>query len=438
MKIEPVRKSKWGRVGKVALFVGTVLLCLAGIAYSRTDLSAAAGSYDKNRDAAKEMGLCITGQEAAKLYEVQAEGNGAHLLEDLIKAIEPHSSLRLTLSKYNEVQVLDAWRDINPHIPTLKIALAKRHLIFQRTFPRPIDSNRGLRPLFELVRLMVFRADIAAKKNDCKLAGDLLRLAANLSIHLADEPCLNALELRASAAMVIEAEIKRLIPQQIHDLIWQNVFAETLAALDHPYEVRRVLQVEHWTWLWAGQILLGDTTVGTLKDMGWKKEERKPDITLAGGFIPRFRAANLSRFHQYYVEVIGNLPKDPHDFVGITNSMTKAYSAIDYSDTALSYSYLRHSIMSFVGLPCCIHLVDSIGDETTQRNVLFQALSISRERAADHKGLPLTGRYVQDFGGRTLGFDQTRDEWIVYSVGRNGMDEHTKRYSDDFIVRLPK
>ena len=433
---------KWGKVGKVAIIFFTFILLAAGFAYSRTDLGEAASKYDQNLEAAKKAGLCFTGQDASKLFEVSDKDNGALLLGDVLKAIENHHlDSPYQIDKYSDQEIIDAWEAFGPDLPTLRDALSKPKVIFPRKFTTPEFYSKNFHKLAALPRLIVRRARIAAKHDDIERAADLLSLAARLSVHLADEPTLDGMMFRASSASTIEKELRRLIASHGHDRKWLAVLDDTLAILDRPYDVRRVLQYEHWSWLWVGKILLGDNSSGTLTDLGQRKEDSLPNITYAGKSIPRFRTANLSRFHEYYVEALLGIPNDQNDFVGITKSMMKAYSGIDSSDTSVSFSFLRFQPMSTSSDVGSIELVELVEVETTQRNVLLQTLAFAKSGANPAHGLPLSGRFAMDCGGLKLGLDHTKDGWIVYSVGKDGKDDHLApppAYSDDFIVPLVK
>ena len=420
------KKSKWGKVGKVSIYFLVILVCAyAGLA-QYFGITSAANAYKRNRDAAKQAGLWFDAADARSFYEVSDQDNGAILLGDYKKAI--HAFLQLP-KDMPEKKYLAEFAKLEPYIPTLKRAAARKKIQFRKVLKNPYDGIEQALNLSTTVSEFSKRAEFAVKQNERTLGHDLLVIAAQLSIHITDEP--DYIRTRIGAADAIEQVIRILIPVYGHDPYWRSVFGETMEILDHSYDLRSYIKFRHWMNIWSGQIVYGDTSMGTLQDLGLKPEDSLPSKYLLGKFTPRYGTAVLSRLHEIYAAVWNGLPNNPDDTEGLVKSLTQMRVTSTYPD--LSYELAADADFDFITLG---RLMDV---ESAQRNVLLQAIALIKPNAKPENGLPLPGRYRADVRGGQIHLIREAKGWIIYSVGRNGKDDHARPLPaiiDDFIVHL--
>ncbi|MBI1331350.1 MAG: hypothetical protein GC165_00570 [Armatimonadetes bacterium] len=209
----------------------------------------------------------------------------------------------------------------------------------------------------------------------------------------------------------------------------REAFASLLDGMDKPYDLRDSVRIDHWRAVWAGSVLMGDTSKGTFRDLGYTDEDRLPGVLMAGRRLPLFGKAQLSQVHEYFANVEKGLPRDPSDFEQAKKVLSK--STIWTSRLDLSKSLLRN----FPGLTDFAWIDDFVA-EMARRNVIRQALALM-DFGVRAKALPLGGRATLDTDGKPLRLSHQKNGWVVYSVGQNGVDQLNfsgPMVKDDFII----
>lgn len=423
MNPESQPRSKWGKVGKVAIIFFVVLLCIAGIAYSSTDIGEAAGSYEKNREAAKQAGAVFDNESAALLYRVPVDDNAAPIILNALKTIEPF------LDKVNDKKLPDSdfvkiWLKLEPSFKTLERGCQKGHMIFDHDYTTPTYQET---PEFTWtrawIRTMMRRASIASKGNDINLTTALLTSAAKLNNLQSENPEPISTQFRISGSTTISLGLARIFQVHGQDSQWQKLITEVLKILDKPWDLRPIFRRQHWS-----SIGIIDVSLDPEKYVGDRSAEE-----LALRWIPCIRKAFLSRMHHYYAFAINSYPTDLYDYT----ALYKHGKDLDVlsSQGGLSMRFPIIALMEIGTFPF------SLQCEAAQRYALMQALEMIRLKQNPAKGLPLKGRFAVDVDGKPFRIKQKKGQWIVYSIGKDKVDDggtEVSTYKGDFVVHLPK
>jgi len=416
--------KKWRKALKISTIFVVILLAIAAVCYRIFGISDAAATYSKNLDAAKRAGFWFDNAAVMQRMNIPESDNGLLLLRPLMRTMEEKEKQANTKTADELFEL--RWSIVEPSLPLVEQAVDKPHLGPKFDLKEPYEGYKEFGPLRTIFSTLVKGIDVFIKKGQTKNAQKLLMTASVFAAHLRQDlmrpiPAINA-------ADDVEGKIRKLIPRFGHDPAWLAVMTRALAILDLPWDLHDHLKFSHWESLWGAERLLGRT--GSLEDLGLKREDSRPTEYTLGKLMPGFAAANLSRIHEYYVDILNRLPKDPNDFVGIAKVLQTSPSH-DYKD--LSYKTLNQigdSEYQFGGL---------YETERAQRNVLRQAITVLQSRLDLSQGLPLKGFSMLDRNGKPLGLEHLKGGWIIYSVGPNGKDDHSvppPAYVDDFIVHL--
>ncbi|MEI8283154.1 MAG: hypothetical protein WCG75_12165 [Armatimonadota bacterium] len=431
-KSEPLQKlNKWAKVGKVAAIFFTFLLVIIGLAYARTDVGTAAANYDKNLTAAKAAGLCFTSADVARHYKVPDDENGALLTGELVKTVEALNKKYDYSTTISDQDFLVYWKELEPCLPALRIAVDKPHFIFKRKLNTPWFSTQDTGAIATFVSRAMRRVKIAALSGQKEVAFDLLTICTKLAVHLGEEPSIDAVYRRKAASGFVEKSICDLIPRFGKDKEWQSLSLNILTLLDKPYDLNTAIRCEHWSEYTAAEILMGH---GDTKELGLGNDDAIRPATTLSKFIPRFKAANISRLNQLNAELVAQLPNDLRDLTSTTKALQDFENkVVDPEILNLSYKFMQDlgSQFSYLGI--------NLEEDFAKQNTLRQALWLLKSGTDPAKGLPISGRFTRDIGGGKILLDHMPKGWVVYSVGKNGKDQHTTpppAYIDDFIVHL--
>jgi hypothetical protein len=431
------KKSKWGKVGNAALILLTMLLCIAGIAYSFTDVGKAAGQYDKNHDEAVKLGMVFDAKSCAALYQVP-EGEDAYpAIMVPLKALSEvaKDSYPPTLT---DDQFLQRWSGHEADFLSLENVAKAKHFVDQTdlsTHQKGTDDHFAL--LKGTIKSLMFRLRIASKQNDFALAQRICRLASKLVASIDEEPVLYASLVRVACESIAHVDLKVVLAHHGTEEKWQDLLAETLATLDKPYDFRPGIRREHW-----------DDLHGALVYLGSESDPRLQTPTEGNGFdggyggipteikllrlVPRYKRATIARMEEGFNITLRDYPKDLNDIDAITKSFRNADDALNHE--GLSYKLTQMVIMSFE------QMAKSVKSTAVQRYTILQALTLLSTHQDPNKGLPLKGRFALDLDGAPLRIKHFPKGWIVYSVGRNRTDDGGIRDSssskDDYVVNL--
>ena len=421
------KKSKWGKVGKVAIIFFTFILLAAGFAYSRTDLGEAAGKYEGNLSEAKRLGLITTEAELANRYAIPSSDNGAELVAGALPKI---ALLRKDgKDSLPDSQLESKWIEFEPWIVALEAASQRKSLIFKHDRSKlPLEDLSESSYVKEWVGFLVRSARLAVKKNQVEKASRCLNLAAFLSSSADDEGTFLGMLVRDGCASMIERVLREMVPKLGGQPAWLKVIDSTLNRLDQPYDFRAALQVEHFMDS-ATVVPLVNNPKKFYKDIGGGD----PDSRLIyARFFPRMREASLARLSGGFIAAMKDLPNDPYDFNGVQKSMNH----LDDLGGHAGLSYLASRGVIFPSR----EILHSIRKEVGQRNALIQAVAIIKRKANPQSGLPLTGHYRLDADGKPIRIRRKGSGWIVYSVWGDMTDDkglESTNNRGDWVVHLP-
>ena len=424
------KKSKWGKVWKVAIVLFTVLLSVAGIAYSLTDVGEAASSYEKNRDRAKSLGLVFDQQSAELLYHVAPVENAFPEIEEPLKAMR---TLDDTFSepgeksiKHTDAEFLQQWASHSKEIKATERLSLRKHYLRNHAVRGPMfDGSPEYGWTKSLVRVLVRRCKIAGTKNDLTTVARLLPCAAKIAVMLDDDPNVMASLVRASCDVIITAELRNMVTFHGREPSWQTAISKVLTILDKPYDLRPMIKRQHWTSYHAAQVFLGAE-----KDSDSFFQENRVQFLMLR-MVPRFRYATLSRIHEYYNRQLERYPTDIRDYAMIEKDAANAGQFINQETFSFSLAGLVSP--TYVDVPKGIHR------NVVSRYAVSEALEILRRKQDPNDGLPLKGRFANDLDGKPLRIKHLAKGWIVYSVWKNGTDDGgvvTKGLQNDYVVDL--
>lgn len=423
-----IRPNRWAKPIGITIVVVTILLCIFGVAFSRTDLGYAAKNYQKNHDRGVQLGLVYTTEDAQRIYQVPPEENGAALVSKVLSV--PQQNHWENEKKLTEASVKAKWDVFQSAVATLEEASKKKHLIFPRDRSNPINIMfPEFSQIRNWVRLLNKMATFSVEHHDPKSAERYLTLSAYLATASDEEGVLIAALVRVGSTIEIETRLREILEAHGRQSEWREVVEATLKRLDKPYDPKRIMQLEHWFGFTAAEMVMKDpVTFGSV--MG---SSSVPAQLRFAKFIPQFKKANLSRIDEAYGIIVGGLPSDPYDVV-----TTK--KAFEQADQYMSAHGLSYTILSIVA-PVFANAGDAMAREVAYRNTLFQAVELLKTGQDPKKGLPLKGRYSLDLDGSPLHLKLVNGVWVVYSIGPDKVDNGgapIKEQKGDWGVRLPK
>ncbi len=423
-----VKPNRWSRPIGISVIVVTILICIFGAVYSRTDLGEATRDYQKNHDRGVQLGLVYTPEDAQRFFQVPPEENGASLVAKVLNV--PQQNHWDNEKKLTEASVKAKWDVFESSVATLEEASKKKYLIFPRDRSNPINMTFPEFSQFRTwVRLLNKMASFSVEHNDPKNAERYLSLAAYLATASDQDGVLIAALIRVSSTLEIENQLKNILDAHGTQVEWQNVVESTLKRLDKPYDPKRIMQLEHWFGVTAVEMVMKDpATFGS--EMG---SSSIPAPLRFAKFIPQFKKANLSRIDQAYNLIVGGMPSDPYDLVATSKAFKQA-------DQFMMSQGLSYTILS-IAAPVFSNAGEAMAREVAYRNTLFQALEILKKRADPKAGLPLKGRYALDLDGSPLRLKLVNGSWMVYSIGPDKIDNNgapMKEQKGDWGIRLPK
>ena len=182
----PEKKSKWGKVGKVALLFVALIVVSYAIAAQVMGISSAAGRYQESHDAAKQAGLWFTGEEAAVYMNVPLGDNGAPEIDKLLEIV--NSQEYYDLSKVSAPDFLHLWGKVKPLLPDLRAALLKPRFSWSIDPKDPYERRPKVYVLPKLVGVLLREMTIARREGKQEDACDLLNLSEELSARIDEDP----------------------------------------------------------------------------------------------------------------------------------------------------------------------------------------------------------------------------------------------------------
>jgi hypothetical protein len=440
------KPSKWGKVGKVSMIIATILLCLFGLAYSLTDISEAASHYDKNRDEAKKLGLPFSSTEINRLRIVPEEDNAAVILTPILGRIKE------VFKKYDYKDPFDAfvksnWSKIQADYPSIERASRRKTLVFKRDLRNPYDAEM---PEFANLRnwigCIISKAKEAANKGNRELATSFLATAARLGVLIDKDQFIAAITIRTSTIAKVQSELKRWIPIVGKDPSWRHDIHEILTIIDKPYDLRPGFRSMHWNSLYAAEIILGvrpddrhQVESNYPEDVYPNMESMKREAKYFK-MVPRYTKASLSRIDEYYVLVLANYPSDLYDFAALDALSKKVESFTDMTRFGWRLG-LSLRVTEYVAPFYSLDFRKSFHREFVQTNLLYQTLALLESGKSPEGGFPLKGSKMLDMDGAPLRSKKTNKGWILYSIGRDGVDDggdDDPKRPRDFVVHLPK
>ena len=424
------KKSKWGKVGKVSLIMLTVLLCVAGVLYSLTDVGKAASKYNANRDRAKKLGLVFDATDAAKLYPVSLQDNAYPEIKGPLETLSQLDDTSKDKKITNE-EFLISWQIHSADFVALERACEKTHLIPN---DKPIQAKEGATPHFvwmkAATRALMRRAELCADRGEVELGHRIFRTTAKFTVMVDNDPWLMATLVRLSLDGIITKEIKSILTYHGRDPRWQSILQEALTILDKPYDFKPWIKREHWSAIHFSNVLLGADQPERRANFDFDQTGQDDHDSIPMEFkllraVPRMRSASLSRLHEGFSVALEKYPSNVRDVFDVEKALKE------------SNEYFNNDGLSF---RVCFFLVnvgpaESLIRNTVNRNATMQALEILRRNLDPAKGLPLEGRFALDVDGKPLRLKHLQKGWIVYSVGKNKVDDggQNQKYPDDDV-----
>lgn len=421
-------KSRWSKPLAVGAIVGTILVCIVGVAYSKTDIGEAAKDAQKNKAEAEAQSLLFTSDQVAKLYSVPDAENGASLVKEVLNVVKENAwdSQRVTEQMVAQKQAV-----FDSAFAKLEEASKRKYLIFKRPLSSP---NAIMYPEYSniksWVKFLCLLAHLASERGDAAKAQRYLGVAAHLSTVTDSEGILISVLVRVATAIIVETELKEIFAAHGKEPAWQQAIEKTLQRLDKPYDAKKILMLEHWFAVSAVDEVMKDPSAFYSSFGG---SSGTPMSLRAGKYIPRFKEANLSRINKAYAVAAALVPSDPYDFV----KTKTAYRSLEESSMKQGMSYTLLSIVA----PVFSQSIIAMSREVSYRNALLQAVTLVKQGQDPRRGLPLKDRHRFDLDDKDLRIKQVNGRWVIYSVGYNLSDEggvELNNLKGDWVIKLPK
>lgn len=449
------KPSKWGKVGKVSFIIVLVLLCIVGGAYSFTDIPSASRAYERNLQAAKDAGVAMSSEDADRIRTVNEEDNAASLVlqaeknfAELDKQFQNERQKEMSrmfeennyrTPKYytNDARLVRTWKALEPDFKLLEQASRRKTLVFQYDLRDPYASDISDRGRFKhWIAIIVQKAHLSEQVGDIVEARRMICTAARLATLIQEDAIFDSILKRISASIIVQDELAKWLRSHGTSQAWRAVIRDAATALDNPFDLRPTFRIHHW----ASQFT-------TEKLVGWRKGPGPPDSQLddAGPsygstennvqllrLVPRFGQANVSRVHEYYAKALKSYPEDLWDLSALHQHMAPLTTSME--GNALSIQVAQFAIPGFYDFD------KSMARCAARTNVILQSLAIL-ENGHPKGVLPLSGHHSKDIDGKPIRIRKLPGGWIVYSIGRNGVDDggdDDAKSPKDFVVRLPK
>ena len=419
------KKSKWGKVGKVAAILLSFLLLAAAGAYTWTGIPSGAAYYPKMKKAAEGAGLFFDEKQVLALTTVPDADNAALIIEKVTvpKIEEPY---------YLNLKVINQkWKEIEPGLRQLELAETRKYFVSKWDYnDRKRDHSESPRSLSRAASwvstLNYIAMGLLETPTDARLPR-CVRVAARLTGEMDQDHTINAMSLRLSNSLGLDSTIRKLIPRSVGNPALLVALDDALKSLDRPYDLVNLMKVENFRGILTVEYFLDRSP----KAEAFDGEYGLPVEISKWSTLPRFREANLARIHEYYSIVASQLPQDPYNFEGLDRAMDRGLPVLEHED--LSSAVLRYGMRVPNDFPRRIRM------ENSYRNALMQAVAILKAHADPAKGLLLGGHHKWDLDGSPIRIAKLPKGWVVYSVGRDlkddgGVDAITR--PPDYVAHL--
>lgn len=415
MKEKRFKGRKWSKVGIVLVTALIVIFSGIAIAYGKTDLREAVDAHKENHTEAEKQGLTVTLNLIGSVYTVPEYENGANLVS------QAHGILIQNqwdeMQNITEKMVRGDDRELEMVLAKLDDASKRKHLIFRRDLTNPLSYDnaqvRGaqLQNVDSVVRFLTRLAHFAADRSDLWRAKKCLDMAASISGMTDEDGTVLATLARVEAADLIHRELRSIIERHGKSKPWRDeVIESALVKLDRPYDIKRMVRIEH---CFATSVI--DRLLTDPKSVYSEAGEESPTpvaMALPKNFnytklIPTFKKANQSRIDEAFAAVASKLRSDNYNAV-------EAERAFDEMETRAHKDDLSYMLLSVVA-PSFSSVNRALATESAYRNALFQSLQILKTGQNPQNGLPLKDR-IWDSDGSKLRLVSIEGKWIVSST----------------------
>ena len=383
-------RNRWGKVGKVAVILLTLLVCVAAVAYSLTDVSAAAAKCQANHDRGKKLGLVFDAADAAKLSQVSSQDNA---FPQVMQPLQIFNKLDETSDiKISDQDFLVKWQSHNNDFTGLEGVCEKRRLIFDN---KPIQAEGGPTPHFAWMkgvsRVLMRRANLCANRGEIELGHRICRTVARFTVMIDDDPSFMASLVRLAIDSIVTKELKTILAFHGQDPRWQAILQEALTILDKPYDFRNWIKREHWNATHTANVLLGAEQPEDRAYFGLDSGGIPLEFRLLRA-VPRMRIATMSRLDEGYSIALEKYPSDLRNLVAVEMALTASSGFFNNDGLSfrLCFFILNHGP------------AESLIRVTVNRYTAMQGLEILRRHFDPSKGLPLKGRFAVDVDGKPL------------------------------------
>ena len=405
-----------------------VIVCGFAAGVSQTDLSQAASEYDKNKADAEKEGLFFTREQVEARYAIAETDNGAMLIQSVLPLVR---NLKIDRQRpFNEKSVVAHWAEIKPAVGTIDEASHRKFLMFKRDFSNPaatlFPEYSGVK---DWVTLFVQLGHRAIEQGEMVNAEKYWELAAYLANAMDQEGLLIGVLVRIASLAIIDREIQLTIRAHGKDPSVVKMLDKVLTKLDKPYDLKLPIRMEHWFGTSMIDAILNDPKSYSVMGSG----SAVPREIQYGKYLPRFKAANMSRIHRFYADAAHMVPTNCDDLVAVQT----AFENMDKSSIKKGLSY---TILDIVG-PVFGATGSAVAREIAQRNTLRQAVEILKIGADPAAGLPLKGRFAMDVDGKPIRIKKGATGWLIYSVGMDKVDDggtDAVTGKGDYVVHMPR
>jgi hypothetical protein len=416
------------------VLVAVFLLCgFGGFFALRAPFARAAAQLPDELEGARREGLPLEPGDLRRDPPLTPADNAAPIYRKAIAMLEEERFQVLlkdaNASEQGRPVTIPARRaalaELRPVLDLIRTAAGKPGCDFDRDWSLGFDVLfPELAGLKQLVKLLANSAEEAALAGDWPRAFGDVRASYALAQHAGEDPILIGMLVQVSIEAIASRSFERCLGMAQHDpraLVHADRALQMAGDLPN---LRRALE---------GELVLGRTAFAMDTDWGvFMEEDGMPEVFDRMTRMPVVAAAFESRLVAAYRKLFAALPEDPTDWETAAAALT-AFERENEEDRSFTNTLNR------IRFPVFGQAADAVGYSIARRRMLQTAVRLVRHR--QHTGafpaiLPPYGEFGIDlFDGRPLRYQPAPDGFVLYSVGRNRVDDGGD-LRDDLVVTI--
>ncbi|MBI5707341.1 MAG: hypothetical protein HZC36_10180 [Armatimonadetes bacterium] len=288
------------------------------------------------------------------------------------------------------------------------------------------DYGLGAKVLFpefanlkNVVRVLVGRANIAARRGDWGAAERDLVASFRIADMAGREPCLIGALVQIALNAITHTGLRQILKERGGDSR-AIAMGERLS--------RRAVHVD-FRAAFKGDFVLGLSTLRSIKNMrevellaapSERTDGSGPPGFYADGFVGRFKDAWQARYIQFHRRMLARMPRDPQDYLAL-EAVLKEETAREEAHNDLSY------LMNKILIPTVDQAARAAARDLANEAVsegYWRLLAYGKQHGSFPEKLgDLGSPPIDPFDGKPLKYRKQGKGFLLYSVDRDGKDD---------------